>query len=136
MIEPLEKSIRLLLMYFGLIPFLMLSYCLLHHEQTIIDPAIATLALSSYSSIILSFLAGCLWKESSMVLIILSNVLALTAWGALLMPFPPWLLLIACFIFMLLVDYGFQTIHYSLRWHRTLITVVVVLCLGSLSLTH
>ena len=83
---PSEKITRLTLMYMGLIPFIGLSYAAALPYSAIISPQTALLALSGYSSIILTFLAGCLWQHSSKGIMVLSNIIALFAWLSCLTP--------------------------------------------------
>ena len=134
--SPSEKTTRLTLMYMGLMPFIGFSYAALLPSSSIISPQTALLALSGYSSIILTFLAGCLWQHSSKGIIVLSNIIALFAWLSYLTPSPLWLGLGLCFLILLLLDYSIQTAHKGLLFHRFIITSIVCSCLISVSFWH
>lgn len=125
-----EKTTRLMLMYLGIIPFAILSYGLCNPSHALIPNIDHKIALSSYSSIIISFLAGCIWKIPNPSLLIVSNILALVAWASLLTSSPMWFVLSACFLLLLLLDYCYATLHTELLLHRTIITAMVVTCLG------
>lgn len=98
---------------------------------------------STYSAIILSFLAGIHWacylffaQACPRNLLITSNAVALLAWLSLLAQHQPWsvLLQIFCFLYMLALDYKLQHAailpqwFYVLRRNATII-VVLLLCI-------
>ena len=123
------RPLRLLLMYAGAIPFVLLS---LMQTQLItispISPQNAQDLLVSYSLAIIAFLAGTLWTQRSGLAILASNILTLLAWiAAFVMP-EPWPLFLLCFALYLGFDQT-HTIHRDLRIHRIAVTLIVSLSL-------
>jgi hypothetical protein len=90
----------------GLIPFLGASY--LHIQGADLAGLSGQTIFLSYSAIILSFMAGALWGQalehskqvSPLAIPILTNVVALTAWVSLLLPY------VSISVVLLLVGFG------------------------------
>ena len=97
---------------------------------------------STYSAIIISFLAGIHWacylffaERCPRNLLITSNVVALLAWTSLLAQHEPWplFLQILCFLYVLILDYKLREVALLPSWFYTLrrnATAIVVLSLS------
>lgn len=98
--------------------------------------------VSTYSAIIISFLAGIHWacylffaQRCPRNLLFTSNIVALLAWLSLLVHQQPWQLLlqILCFFYLLTLDYKLEKAALLPKWFYTLrrnATVIVVLSLS------
>jgi len=101
-----------------------------------------------YSAIIISFLCGIHWaahlffaEKCSSNLLISSNVVALVAWGSILIKpsLIAMLLQIVCFLYLLISDRKLRDLAILPTWFyhlRRNATVIVVVCLVALSLSH
>ena len=132
-----------LLGYLGLIPFIALAGISAFgpagwHSQ-------ALTALVAYGALILSFLGGITWgiavreNHSDQRLYLISMVPFFMAWAALLLPgwAGIWLLVLA-FIVALVNDYTVSRMSMTPAWFRTMrtiLTVVVVVCLVVAAIT-
>jgi hypothetical protein len=137
-----SKTVAKILTYSGTLPLII---CLLstYLPMTGFDSA---LIAACYSAIIISFLCGIHWaaylffaEKCSHNLLISSNVVALVAWGSILMKSSPtaMLLQIVCFLYLLISDLKLRDLGVLPIWFyhlRRNATVIVVLCLVILSL--
>ncbi|MCT8985368.1 DUF3429 domain-containing protein [Shewanella phaeophyticola] len=122
----------------GLMPFIVLS--LLAFNHSVLSPEHTLLGFISYSAIILSFMAGTLWGKAVVLstednfakLLIVSNVIALGCWVALLTPFElsALILLFSGYLYLLFVEFKAKQLSSSASYMtlRTILTSVVALC--------
>ncbi|MGI2172286.1 DUF3429 domain-containing protein [Shewanella sp. MF05960] len=122
----------------GLIPFITLS--LLAFNHSVLSPEHTLLGFISYSAIILSFMAGALWGKAVVLnlddsiakLLIISNVIALGCWIALLTPFElsALILLVSGYVYLLYIEFKAKQLSATTRYItlRTILTSVVVVC--------
>ncbi|WP_445776664.1 DUF3429 domain-containing protein [Shewanella sp.] len=122
----------------GLIPFVVLS--LLAFNHSLLSAEHVLLGFISYSAIILSFMAGALWGKAVITvlddniakLLIISNVIAIGCWVALLTPFElsALILLLSGYVYLLYVEFRSTQIATTARYMtlRTVLTSVVAIC--------
>ena len=122
----------------GLIPFVVLS--LLAFNHSLLSAEHVLLGFISYSAIILSFMAGALWGKAVVTvlddniakLLIISNVIAIGCWVALLTPFElsALILLLSGYVYLLYVEFRSTQIATTARYMtlRTVLTSVVAIC--------
>ena len=131
-----------ILMLLGLIPFI--GFACLAHANTFMSQHDAIMFYVSYGGVILSFLGGIEWglvineqKNRYAVPLVMSNILALMAWSAVLTlshMLALWILLTG-FIVALLIDWyclRMKLITITFFSWRVLITVVVILTMTTL----
>lgn len=140
MTQPLNHRTAKLLTYAGTLPLVIAAV-----ERVVgrLEPSDVVWVASTYSAIIIAFLAGIHWAcylffadRCPRNLLLTSNGVALLAWLSLLVPqYQPWQLLLQtlCFLYLLTLDYklAFAGIlppwFYRLRRNATVI-VVLALC--------
>ena len=122
----------------GLIPFVTLS--LLAFNHSLLSPEHTLLGFISYSAIILSFMAGALWGKAVALdlddgiakLLIISNVIALGCWIALLTPFElsALILLVSGYVYLLYIEFKAKQLSATISYItlRTILTSVVAVC--------
>ncbi|GGB53885.1 DUF3429 domain-containing protein [Shewanella inventionis] len=122
----------------GLIPFVTLS--LLAFNHSLLSPEHTLLGFISYSAIILSFMAGALWGKAVALdlddgiakLLIISNVIALGCWIALLTPFElsALILLVSGYVYLLYIEFKAKQLSATTSYItlRTILTSVVAVC--------
>lgn len=131
------KPIVYTLGYLGLVPFVGLSL-LTGLEIKLFESQ--HFMLISYAAIILSFMGAIHWGTSmcinekiSVIMLVVSVMLALLAWAALLLPaMYSYQLLIVSFSVLCIVDHYLLPIQHYQRWYlnmRVALTTIVVLCL-------
>jgi hypothetical protein len=132
-----QRTARLLT-YAGTLPLVITSVELVFGRASLSD---AVWIATTYSAIILSFLAGIHWACSLFFaakcprnLLLTSNAVAVLAWLSLLVHHQPWqmMLQILCFLYLLVLDYKLSIAGILPPWFYTLrrnATVVVVLAL-------
>jgi len=141
MTQPLNHRTAQLLTYAGTLPLVIAAVGLAVGQLPSSD---VLWMASTYSAIIISFLAGIHWAchlffsdRCPRNLLLTSNTIALLAWLSLLVPqHQPWqvLLQILCFLYLLILDYKLSVAgilppwFYSLRLNATMI-VVLALCI-------
>jgi hypothetical protein len=139
-----SKTLAKILTYSGTLP-LIICVISIYLPITGFD---STLVAAFYSAIIISFLCGIHWavylffaEKCSHNLLISSNVVALAAWGSILMK--PWSiampLQIVCFLYLLISDLKLRNLGVLPAWFyhlRRNATVIVEVCLVILSLSH
>lgn len=132
-----RKELIRTLTYAGAIPFVGLSLCIFY-EYTLIDSIPNLFLYITYSAIILSFLAGMNWgqalntpNKTAKYLFITSNVIALLAWGCLLIQ--QSLIALALFalgfMFQLIIDLKLNAVQLIEPWFfrlRVQVTIVVL----------
>lgn len=133
---------RLLLTYLGTLPFLIASMFLYLQEQSLLGMPIM-MFITTYSSIIISFLAGRLWGLSLSdhnqrpTFFLLSNIITLAGWASILFFATKLIFVVHIFLFLilLLVDHWLhrnnliQSDHFA---ERITASIVVILALGSM----
>lgn len=130
-----KEQLARMLMYAGLLPFWGCVLVALLPLETGLD---LRLILVSYGAVIVSFIAGIHWgiylhQEAPVNLFLHSNIAAVLAWVAVLLPWPfgtP--LLVACFIYLLAIDRRLFTCALIDPWFmamRIRITALVVAAL-------
>lgn len=140
MTQPFHHRTAQLLTYAGTLPLIIAAVELVVGRLPSSD---VVWMASTYSAIIISFLAGIHWAYHLFFsdrcprnLLLTSNTVALLAWVSLLVPqHQPWqiLLQILCFLYLLILDYKLSLAgilppwFYSLRRNATVI-VVLALC--------
>lgn len=139
--QPADITRATLLTYSGTVPLVACVIARLLPVAGVDSAAIST----TYGAIILSFLCGIHWaiylfyaETCPRNLLFTSNVVALLAWGALLMSnhATASVLLAMCFIYMLLLDAKLRDAGVLPAWFYTLrrnATMVVVACLALLA---
>jgi hypothetical protein len=122
----------------GLLPFMTLS--LLAFNHSLLAPEFTMQAFVSYSAVILSFVAGTLWGKAVILtlddniakLLIISNVVALGCWIALLTPFElsALILLASGYLYLLYIEFKAKQLSTTTSYLtlRTILTSVAVLC--------
>ena len=123
--RPAEAGLATLLTYAGTLPFIACAaLAWLDASVRIAGLAQADIAVA-YGAVIASFIAGTHWaarvyrpEVSALPTLVMSNVFALLAWLALLLPQRAWglALLIACFLGLLAVDAGLRRGGVSPGW--------------------
>lgn len=95
----------------------------------------------SYGAIVASFISGMHWglylrhdAQTRINLLVTSNIVALSAWASLIIPITRWqyLLQIACFILLLIIDHQLTKTRVHATWFfnlRVWITLVVIAAL-------
>ncbi len=139
MTQPLNHRTAQLLTYAGTLPLVIAAIELAVGRLSSSD---ALWVVSSYSAIIISFLAGIHWAchlffaaRCPRNLLLTSNAVALLAWLSLLVHHPLWALLLQnlCFLYLLTLDYKLHAADILPTWFYTLrrnATVIVVLSLS------
>lgn len=136
-----DKRDASILTYAGTLPFIILTLLSLFGIERIVFLPV-DLALFLYAPIILSFIAGIHWgiymhnKDIKLNLFITSNIVALIAWFALLLPniFLSIGVYILCFLVLIAVDAHLNKQYYLYKWFYRLrlhATLIVVLCLSA-----
>jgi|TARA_R110000851_G_scaffold161068_2_gene304633 hypothetical protein len=122
----------------GLLPFIILSVLAFNHS--LLAPEHTILGFVSYSAIILSFVAGSLWGKAVILtlddniakLLIISNIIALASWIALLTPFvlSALILLASGHLYLLYVEFKAKQLSTTNGYLtlRTILTSVAVTC--------
>lgn len=132
-----------LLGYAGLLPFILALAMQLLDRQLFSLQAIAV--FTTYSAVILSFLAGALWgrglfmsgEGGARLLLVCSNFVALLAWGSILLNVegPALLLLSAGFVVVFTIEWsrreGLANAYFGLRLQLTLIVMALHLLMLS-----
>lgn len=128
-----------LLTYLGILPFLMgalIIFSGLDQEKTVF-------ILRAYAAVIVSFISGIHWgigmkdsPQNTVWLLATSNIIALLAWGSLLIHelIPALILLTVVLVLVLVIDnklYGMGQIEFWFIKLRRQATCFVVLCLVS-----
>jgi hypothetical protein len=131
-----DRRLSMLLTYAGTLPLVIAAAGLIVGR---LDPNLVVVVASTYSAMIVAFLAGIHWacylffaERCSYNLLITSNIVALLAWLSLLIPHQQFLLglQILCFLFVLLLDDKLRRADilpswfYALRRNATVIVVV------------
>ena len=104
-----KKKLIAILTYAGPLPFLGCAIASITQSQIPFLPDVQTIALA-YGAIILSFIAGSHWglvlnQKGYFNILVHSNIAALLAWTALLIPMQSGLLLLSgLFIYLYLID--------------------------------
>ncbi len=134
-----------LLTYFGILPFLIFTLAII----TGFEQEKAALFLRYYAAIIVSFISGIHFgiaikdsQNKTLWLLATSNIIALIAWGSLLMyhDFSALFTLAICLFCLLIIDnklYATRQIDswfIKLRWHVTLIVAILLIISGVLVL--
>ena len=127
------------LTYAGMLPFIGMTIAIL------LDIDLFGLnkltVISAYAAVIAAFISGIHWglyllKDSPLNLFIHSNIVTLIAWAALLLAYPVnWLIFIACFVYLLLIDKQLTAAGLLEAWYlrmRILASTVVISCLAVL----
>lgn len=133
-----KEQLTKILTYLGSIPFIFLTY-LNFFEVNYLFNIEVSLILISYGAIILSFISGIhfsyaiLQDKINKPLLILSNIVALTAWLCVLMNFTLALvIMIMGYVVNLLIDFLSYKNLVITRWFfnlRLRISVIVISCL-------
>lgn len=149
--RPAEAGLAALLTYAGTLPFIACAALawldasariagLAPADTTLASITLADIAVT-YGAVIASFIAGTHWaarvyrpEVSALPTLVMSNVFALLAWLALLLPQRVWglVLLIACFAGLLAVDAGLRrggvlpAWFWPLRRNATLVVCVML----------
>jgi hypothetical protein len=122
----------------GLLPFIILSVLAFNHS--LLAPEHTILGFVSYSAVILSFIAGSLWGKAVILtldnniakLLIISNIIALASWVALLTPFvlSALILLASGHLYLLYVEFKAKQLSSTTSYLtlRTILTSVAVTC--------
>jgi hypothetical protein len=122
----------------GLLPFIILSVLAFNHS--LLAPEHTILGFVSYSAVILSFVAGSLWGKAVILtlddniakLLIISNIIALASWIALLTPFvlSALILLASGHLYLLYVEFKAKQLSTTNGYLtlRTILTSVAVTC--------
>ncbi|MEO3681513.1 MULTISPECIES: DUF3429 domain-containing protein [Shewanella] len=122
----------------GLLPFIILSVLAFNHS--LLAPEMTMLGFVSYSAVILSFVAGTLWGKAVILtlddniakLLIISNIIALGCWIALLTPFvlSALILLVSGYLYILYVEFKAKQLSTTTSYItlRTILTSVAVVC--------
>lgn len=122
----------------GLLPFIILSVLAFNHS--LLAPEMTMLGFVSYSAVILSFVAGTLWGKAVILtlddniakLLIISNIIALGCWIALLTPFvlSALILLVSGYLYILYVEFKAKQLSTTTSYItlRTILTCVAVVC--------
>ncbi|MBB1319141.1 DUF3429 domain-containing protein [Shewanella sp. SR43-4] len=122
----------------GLLPFIILSVLAFNHS--LLAPEMTMLGFVSYSAVILSFVAGTLWGKAVILtlddniakLLIISNIIALGCWIALLTPFvlSALILLVSGYLYLLYVEFKAKQLSTTTSYItlRTILTSVAVVC--------
>lgn len=140
MMSPSAQRVANILTYTGTLPLVIVAVELAVGR---VSPSDAVWLASTYSAVIISFLAGIHWAcylffadRCPRNLLLTSNAVALLAWLSLLVPqHQPWQLLlqILCFLYLLVLDYKLNISgilppwFYALRRNASVI-VVLALC--------
>jgi hypothetical protein len=139
MTHPPHYRMAKLLTYAGTLPLVIAAVELAFGRLQASD---AVWVASTYSAIIISFLAGIHWAcylffahACPRNLLLTSNAVALLAWLSLLAEQPPWALLlqIFCFLYVLILDYKLREAAILAPWFYVLrrnATVIVVVSLS------
>ena len=139
MTRPLNHRMAQWLTYAGTLPLLIAAAEMVAARLPTGD---IVLVASTYSTIIISFLAGIHWacylffaQRCPRNLLITSNAVALLAWFSLLAQQQPWSLLLQvfCFLYLLVLDYKMQQAAILPQWFYALrrnATAIVVLSLS------
>jgi hypothetical protein len=129
----------------GLLPFIILSVLAFNHS--LLAPEHTILGFVSYSAVILSFVAGSLWGKAVILtlddniakLLIISNIIALASWIALLTPFvlSALILLASGHLYLLYVEFKAKQLSTTNGYLtlRTILTSVAVTCHGVVMLS-
>ncbi|WP_420546672.1 DUF3429 domain-containing protein [Curvivirga sp.] len=127
-----------ILMYAGIIPFILCTYSIVLESSFSWNPLSTEQILTTYTLLIGSFMAGVHWGQHlsddayrPITLAIVSNLVTLTFWFALLTSTLKIFLIISAFLFMLLLVIDFFLILNNIitrRYylHRTIVTLAVV----------
>ncbi|WP_350432539.1 DUF3429 domain-containing protein [Shewanella sp. H8] len=122
----------------GLLPFIILSVLAFNHS--LLAPEHTMLGFVSYSAVILSFVAGTLWGKAVILalddniakLLIISNIIALASWIALITPFElsALILLASGYLYLLYVEFKAKQLSTTTSYMtlRTILTSVAVIC--------
>ena len=122
----------------GLLPFIILSVLAFNHS--LLAPEMTMLGFVSYSAVILSFVAGTLWGKAVILtlddniakLLIISNIIALGCWIALLTPFvlSALILLVSGYLYLLYIEFKAKQLSTTTSYItlRTILTSVAVVC--------
>ena len=134
-----QKILATTLTYAGTLPLLVAA---LGVSLSLMTPFNVALIATTYSAIIITFLAGIHWAaylffsdKCPRNLLLTSNAVALLAWLSLLWPQQPWGLLLQnlCFLYLLTMDYKLHAVSILPTWFYTLrrnATVIVALSLS------
>lgn len=152
-LRPAEAGLAAVLTYAGTLPFIACA-ALAWRDAPVLPswPAPSDIAIA-YGAVIASFIAGTHWaarvyrpETSALPTLVMSNVFALLAWVALLLPARAWGLglLIACFAGLLAVDAGLRRSgvlpawFWPLRRNATLVvcTMLAVTALAAAMQAH
>jgi Protein of unknown function (DUF3429) len=137
--KPKQIMLANVLTYAGTLPLLAAA---LGPLLSLATPAHAMFIATTYSAIIITFLAGMHWAVYVFFadtcprnLLLTSNAAALLAWLSLLWPEQPWgfLLQNLCFLYLLTLDYKLHAAGILPQWFYALrrnATVIVVLSLS------
>ncbi|MBB1361272.1 MULTISPECIES: DUF3429 domain-containing protein [Shewanella] len=122
----------------GLLPFIILSVLAFNHS--LLAPEHTMLGFVSYSAVILSFVAGTLWGKAVILtlddniakLLIISNIIALACWIALLTPFAlsALILLASGYLYLLYIEFKAKQLSTTTSYLtlRTILTSAAVVC--------
>ena len=122
----------------GLLPFIVLSVLAFNHS--LLAPEHTMLGFISYSAVILSFVAGTLWGKAVILalddniakLLIISNIIALASWIALITPFElsALILLASGYLYLLYIEFKAKQLSNTTSYMalRTILTCVAVIC--------
>ena len=137
------RKLATILTYSGTLPLLLCLAATALHQHA----ADAATAAGAYAAVIIAFISGIHWTIYLFFpdrcrdnLLITSNVVALSAWGSLLLQTAYATLLVqaACFAALLVVDIRLQknavlpAWFYRLRWHATLVVASALLLMAAL----
>jgi Protein of unknown function (DUF3429) len=137
--KPRHISTANALTYAGTLPLVSAALGVLLAQVAVSD---AVFIATTYSAIIIAFLAGMHWacyvffaQRCPRNLLLTSNAAALLAWLSLLAPPPLWALLMQnlCFLYLLTLDYKLHAAGVLPTWFYTLrrnATVIVALSLS------
>jgi hypothetical protein len=135
------NKVALALIYAGLLPFIVCAFCLAGEVSQLPFLGETRQILATYSLIIISFIAGSYWGQQLVAqhgtwVLVLSNLITLTAWfGFLILSFNYLIiLLILMFLILLLVDSKLlekNVITSAYFQTRCWVTIIVVIALVS-----
>ena len=135
-----KKILAKILTYLGAIPFIFFTYLIIIKQNYFFAISVKSLLLG-YSVVILSFISGIyfayaiLKNQYSLSLLLISNIIALTAWCTIFIKYQSALIiLLTCYIIGILIDYICYKKSIIKKWFfmlRLKITFIVVLCILS-----